>query len=279
MHLNVNWDDTNEEFAVKVYTHNIRYATRNTLKGEELWEKRKYPIAASIIFNTFNQSAIVLLQEVLHNQLVDLMKLLGDEWAYCGVGRDDGRSKGEYNPIIYRRSQFKVELSRTFWLSDTPDIPSKGWDAATVRIVNVTLLKHKPSGRVIYALNTHLDSQGPVARTKGAKLIKDIIETLEDHDVLIIGGDLNSEPNQDAYPIFSSFLKDAKKLVDTDLMYGNSTTFTGFTEHERKRIIDYIFVFPGVKVYGYAVLNNQFEDGMYSSDHRPVVANIVVPKK
>ncbi|KAK9249223.1 Endonuclease/exonuclease/phosphatase [Lipomyces tetrasporus] len=279
MHLNVKWEDSNEELEVRVYTHNVRFANQHPAKGEELWEKRKYPIAASIMFNTFNQNAIVVLQEVLHNQLLDLMKILGDEWTYCGVGRDDGKSKGEYAPIIFRCSQFKVELNRTFWLSDTPDIPSKGWDAATFRIVNVALLNHKSSGRVIYALNTHLDSQGSVARKMGAKVIKGIIDNLEDHDVLVLGGDMNSEPNHEAYPIFSSFLEDARKVVDKNLMYGNSSTFTGFTESERNRIIDYIFVYPGVKVLGYAVLDNKFEDGVYSSDHRPVVANIVIKKK
>lgn len=263
-----------------------RYAADPQAEGEEPWSIRKTHVASSILFNTFNTSSLVLLQEVLHDQLADILNLLnentpGDEWIYCGVGRDDGGVKGEYAPIIFRKSQFQVVLNRTFWLSETPDIPSKGWDAASIRIVNVSLLIHRQTERLAYVLNTHLDDQGKAAREEGAKLINSIIDNLEGHDILILAGDLNSEPDQEAYPILTKKLRDASKIVATSnlMKYGNRHTFTGFQSGEKKKTIDYIFVYSDTSVTSYGVLANIFDDGIYASDHRPVVANIVVEKR
>ncbi|KAK9458336.1 Endonuclease/exonuclease/phosphatase [Dipodascopsis uninucleata] len=277
MHLNIKyWDDSREELAVRVYSHNIRYAAEHCFKGEEPWSVRKAHVAGSIAFNTINQLAVVLLQEVLHSQLCDLLELLGDDWTYTGVGRDDGSKAGEYAPILYRKSQFKVELKRTVWLSETPSVPSKGWDAASVRILNMILLNCKSKERVFYVLNTHLDDQGSLARKKSAQLIMKIIKSLESHDALVLAGDFNSEQDQDAYQIFSKDLKDGRTHSISKLMYGNTHTYTGFGD-EKESVIDYIFVYPGVEVKSCSVLNNKFEDSPLSSDHRPVVCDIVIP--
>ncbi|KAK7206813.1 endonuclease/exonuclease/phosphatase [Myxozyma melibiosi] len=285
MKLRISWDDSNDAFAVKVYTHNIRYAADPVSEGEEPWSTRKMRVASSILFNTFNASSLVLLQEVLHEQLHDILDLLnraspGDKWTYCGVGRDDGSTQGEYAPVLFRSSQFEVALNRTFWLSETPDVPSKGWDAASKRIVNVSLLKHLQSERLAYVLNTHLDDQGVVARKEGAKLINRIISGLEGHDILILGGDLNSEPEEDAYQVLTEKLKDASTLITGEVTgYGNEHTFTGFKDSERKKTIDYIFVYNDTSVSSYGVLPNRFDDGVYSSDHRPVIANVIIEKR
>lgn len=207
------------------------------------------------------------------------MDELGSDWKYSGVGRDDGKTKGEYSAILYKSSEFRAELFRTVWLSDTPDIPSKGWDAASVRILNIVLFRHISSGRNVYALNTHLDDQGRVARIKGSELIVDIISALEDNDILILGGDLNSEPDQEAYPILSKDLVDVKTVVKGNKWYGNDKTFTGFSDDTQNKRIDYIFTTKKIRVEGYAVLSNRFDDGIWSSDHRPVVADLVIPGK
>ncbi|KAK9464928.1 Endonuclease/exonuclease/phosphatase [Lipomyces arxii] len=275
MLIKIQWEDSKEELPLKVYTHNIRYSAKHLSDGEKSWETRKHLVASSIEFNTFNQTAIVCLQEVLHNQLLDLLELLGKDWTYCGVGRNDGGSKGEYAPILYRKHQFTVEMNRTFWLSETPDFPSRGWDAASIRIVNAALFSHNTSGRVLYMLNTHLDDQGVKARVKGAELIKDIIMSLQNHDALILCGDMNSEHDEEAYSVFAEFLKDSSKQVISKSRYGNSSTFTGFKNNDKKEI-DYIFVHDGVQVSSYGVLGNRFDDDVFSSDHRPVVANLVI---
>ncbi|KAK9481336.1 Endonuclease/exonuclease/phosphatase [Lipomyces japonicus] len=277
MNIKLQWKDSKKNFAVKIYTHNIRYATSSPFKEERPWNERKHLIASSILFNSFNQPTIVLLQEVLHKQLEDLLALLGHDWKFCGVARDDGKTKGEYAPILYKSTQFDVELNRTFWLSETPDFPSKGWDAASYRILNVAMLRYKPLDRVIYALNTHLDNEGENSRYESAKLIRRIISSLETHDILVLGGDLNSESDKTPYIELKQDLTDA--FIAARSQYGNVNTFTGFGKNVRQQRIDYIFVSPNMSVESVGVLANRFDDNVLSSDHRPLVANIVAPEK
>ncbi|KAK9470899.1 Endonuclease/exonuclease/phosphatase [Dipodascopsis tothii] len=272
------WEGSDRELAVRVYTHNIRYATTRPAKGEVLWAKRKHAVAESIRFHTTGRTSVVCLQEVLYSQLLDLLKLLGEDWDYYGVGRDDGRKAGEYAAVLYRTTQFKIELYKTVWLSETPEVPGKGWDAASVRVLTIVLFRHKASGRNLYVLNTHLDDQGRVARAEGAELICNIISSLEDPHTLVLAGDLNSEPNQEAYPVLAKALADGRHAPGVHL-YGDDNTFTGFDDTTRRKRIDYVFADPSLVVENYAVLPNRFDDGMWTSDHRPVIADVIVKGK
>lgn len=115
---------------VRLLTHNIRYATSSPVKGEEKWEVRKSHLINELRFHTTHYvESFICLQEVLHNQLLDILSGLdGDmqEWLHVGVGRDDGLEAGEYSPIIYKPAIWQLEDSKTVWLSRTPDRPSKG---------------------------------------------------------------------------------------------------------------------------------------------------------
>ena len=249
------------------------------------------------------------MQEVLHEQLHDILDGLNSDdggqhkWSYVGVGRDDGQSEGEYSPIFYREDVWSLQRSETIWLSPTPQVPgSKGWDAANVRILTVADLCHKKSGRVVVAMNTHLDDQGSVSRRNGIKMIlatsKEIIGRGE-VDGLFLAGDLNSEVDGDAYLELNrtgSGMTDIAEAIRSRLWrYGNELTFTGFNgtgdEEGRKSRIDFIHLgnrstnresngqetteMPW-KVQGYAVLPNRFDDGIYMSDHRAVVGDVVL---
>jgi hypothetical protein len=115
---------------IRLLSHNIRYATTSPFKGEELWTVRAPRILNELRYNTlYTPESFICLQEVLNNQIVDIDNGLNanDKWSYIGVGRDDGKRAGEYSPIFYRPDVWKLLSNETKWLSETPDVPSKGW--------------------------------------------------------------------------------------------------------------------------------------------------------
>ncbi|KAI5291349.1 hypothetical protein KEM54_005249 [Ascosphaera aggregata] len=294
---------------MRIVTYNIRYATSQPFRGELPWVDRSTPLLAQIRFLTrYPSDTFLCLQEALHNQLIDIKSGLNDsnitgvkdEWAFIGVGRDDGKTKGEYSPIFYRTAVWDLLEFRTVWLSETPDKPSKGWDAASTRILTVGLFKHKASGLVILGMTTHLDDQGSVSRRQAAKLILDVIasytepDTYKGHRIAgyFLAGDFNSVNTQEAYTVFASKespLLDAHDLLPGELRHGNEITWTGFGyEDEPKKRIDYAFLGPKKgssnaeetqgssfpwRVLDYACVPARFDDEVYLSDHRPVIVD------
>ncbi|TAQ85997.1 hypothetical protein B7494_g5656 [Chlorociboria aeruginascens] len=136
---------------VRLLTHNIRYATTSPFPGEKPWSIRHPLLSSQLNFTTSNPTSIICLQEVLHSQLLDIQSSLnsssptpGSGWSYVGVGRDDGEESGEYAPIFFRPSVWKLIEWKTVWLSESPDRPGKGWDASSVRIVTVAILESRP---------------------------------------------------------------------------------------------------------------------------------------
>jgi endonuclease/exonuclease/phosphatase family metal-dependent hydrolase len=211
------------------------------------------------------------------------------EWAFIGVGRDDGQQAGEYAPIFYQPSVWNLQSWETVWLSETPNKPSKSWDAASTRIVTIGVFTHRKSGNTVLAMNTHLDDQGSRSRLEAARIIRSKIHEYRtgDYRGLISGsflsGDLNSEENQEAYQDLtgSGDLLDTFKLVEPSQHYGNINTFTGFGyDAEPAKRIDYVLLASGGnqewRVDGYSVLTNRFDDGVFNSDHRAVVADVTL---
>ncbi|KAI9242857.1 MAG: endonuclease/exonuclease/phosphatase [Podila humilis] len=286
---------------IRLYTHNIRYASANLFKNELPWSERASLIIRSIRFNSLhNPESLICLQEVLHSQLLDILEGLGPEWAYIGVGRDDGKKAGEYSPILFRSRVWTIQDSQTIWLSPTPEIPSKGWDASNKRILTSVLLRHWETGQSVLALNTHLDDQGTQSRLESAKMIvAHIAAQQEQHRSnqqqgqqqqqgplcklpIFLAGDFNSTPDEEAYLLLateSSPLLDLRTTVGKSDLYGHENTFTGFESRpvDQKRI-DFLFLSKDCwHVQGYGVLETKFEDGVYSSDHRPVVGDVALP--
>ena len=298
---------------IRILTHNIRYATSTPFKGEWPWPKRKQHLLNELRFHTrHNPASFICLQEVLHGQLVDILTELNGtspgvtstdaEWACIGVGRDDGHKAGEYSPIFYRRAVWELMQWETVWLSETPTVPSKGWDAACIRIVTIGVFMHSESGKTVLTLNTHLDDQGSRSRFEAAHIIlAKIREYLgrgdgEGISGVFLAGDLNSEENEDAYQVLTahhSSLVDSQKIEDPAAHYGNENTFTGFGGDKAARI-DYILLGPTRPhdpdrrkdgelprflpwtMMGYSVLANRFDDGVFNSDHRAVVVDVAL---
>jgi endonuclease/exonuclease/phosphatase family metal-dependent hydrolase len=272
---------------IRILTHNIRYATSSPFKGEERWRIRCPPLCSELVFNSTTPETFVCLQEVLHSQLIDILTALnrsteiGGEWEYIGVGRDDGIEAGEYSPIFYRPSVWKLRTWDTCWLSKTPKVPSKGWDAASTRIATIGQFIHRKSGRLIIVVSTHLDDQGAKSRKESAKLILGVLDVeagLAGADAVLLAGDFNSPPDDEAYLVVTapgSGMVDVSDLVPRHKRYGNEATFTGFSHESPPKRIDFIFSRKKDNIiYGtYAVLANRFDDGVYSSDHRACVAD------
>lgn len=273
---------------IRIITHNIRYGTEAPFKGEEKWPIRRPHLCNELIFNSVVPTTFICLQEVLHKQLLDIIEDLNaasdGEWAHIGVGRDDGKEAGEYSPIFYRPSVWKVDSWDTIWLSETPRVPSKGWDAGNPRIATLGKFVHLGSKQKVIVASTHFDNEGKEARKHSAEMLPEILELeaeLAKADATILAGDFNSPPSDEAYKIVTgkdSNLVDAWDLVPKEKHYGNENTFTGFKKGDEQDRIDFIFA----RKYDignvshtdrYAVLPNRFEDGVYSSDHRAVVVD------
>ncbi|KAK7426291.1 hypothetical protein QQZ08_007191 [Neonectria magnoliae] len=273
---------------VRLMTYNIRLAVSVGGPGEELWSVRHPLMSAQLNYETAGRpGSLMCFQEATYPQVQDLDNSLGDAWTYVGVGRDDGAQGGEFSPIFYRPSVWKLEGNTTYWLSETPEkVGSVGWDAALPRIVTVARLRHASSGARIVYMCTHFDHVGQVARENSAKLLAKLADDWSTYKKktipVFLGGDLNVTPDNPAYVTLASEMHDTKDVVSAKHHFGNSKTYTAFTvDASDDTEIDHIFVNDpeGLKWDSFAVLNTRFDDGIFISDHRPVVVDFKMPVK
>ena len=259
--------------TLNVMSFNIRYNSPND--GINIWDNRKDMVAD--VFSDYKID-IAGLQEVTKVQLDDLNNRLPD-FAYIGVGRDDGKSEGEHCPIYYRKDNLTLLEHGTQWLSETPNvIGSKGWDAALPRIFTWGKFKNNANGEVFYYINTHFDHRGQLARLNSSKLlISKAAELTDGKSATIITGDFNYTKDSEGYQIMTSteneiIFSDTKEITQTPFT-GRPHSSNGFREREVSRIIDYIFVNEGIKTTTYDILAI-IKDSVYVSDHFPVISTI-----
>ena len=253
---------------INIITYNLRLNTADD--GINAWPNRKDNVKALI---KFHDADILCVQEALANQF-DFLKENSD-FKTEGVGRDDGKRKGEFSAIYYNKNRFKKIDGGTFWLSETPDVPSKGWDAALNRVCSWVKLLDNSNKKEFVVFNTHFDHKGSKARVESAKLIKQKIEQLAPNLPVLFTGDLNVTPETEAVTTIKSFLNDARE-VSMEPAYGPTGTFNSFNfNSDLKNTIDYIFVNKGFKVQKFAVLTDS-KDKKYFSDHLPVFARLLL---
>ncbi|KOS17248.1 Uncharacterized protein ESCO_006404 [Escovopsis weberi] len=274
---------------MRIVTLNIRYATTSPTAGEHVWSIRCPKLCAQLDFVTAGRdNAFVCLQEVLASQLADIQHRLGASWAHIGRGRDDGRSAGEHSPVFYRPDVWRCEAHETRWLSESPDTPSRGWDAALPRIVTIGRFAHRQTGSRLVVMSTHFDHLGVEARKNSARLLiqfaaessRPAASDQQEPSAVLVGGDFNSTTQDGAYRIMiapGSSMSDLADLVPLQRHYGNHLTYTSFGEPEEwPQRIDFLFVHEPrtavVKTFG--VLANSFDDQIRISDHRAVVSDL-----
>ena len=258
---------------LNVMTFNIRYNTRND--SLNAWPYRKDNAASQVLFHHVH---ILGVQEALHDQVMDLGQSLTN-YKYTGVGRDDGKTKGEYSAIFYDTTRLKLITSATFWLSLTPTVPgSKGWDANITRIVTWAKFRDITNKKIFFVFNTHFDHIGQEARRESARLLKQKVKDIAGTDPVIITGDFNAKPSDEPIKILVDE-SDQHKFIDTKEKsstphYGPQGTFNGFGSKERDaEPIDFIFIKGKWKVLQHATLSQTW-GGRFSSDHFPVFAKL-----
>jgi endonuclease/exonuclease/phosphatase family metal-dependent hydrolase len=250
-------------------SYNLRYDNPND--GVNTWDHRKESVLKLI---NYYRPEILGIQEGLHHQVAYLDEKLSN-YEYIGVGRDDGKQKGEYAAIFFDKTKFAVLKSATFWLSDKSDTISVGWDASMERICSYGLFKHLSSQKKIWVLNTHFDHIGALARKKSSELIISKMAGLN-HEALptILMGDLNALPDSKPIALLKTFLDDGMD-ISTKPMYGPPGTFNGFNPTTKiDRRIDYIFT-SKFNILSYGHIDKKRTDNNYISDHLPVIAEIV----
>lgn len=254
---------------MKVMSYNIRYD--NPGDNPNHWEGRKEKLFTLI--NTHHPDLIGV-QEALHHQLEDMVEALPN-FAFVGVGRDDGKTRGEYSALLYDKEKYEVLRTETFWLSENPEvIASKSWDAAITRIVSWAEMKDIKTGKTFFWFNTHFDHIGKQARLESAKLIRQKIDVIAGKSPVIVTGDFNCEPSDDPYR--AMLAKGKVKLFDTSTGFAQACTCCGFAlkPYEENCVrIDYIFSSKHFKVIDFITPDDN--DGTYyPSDHLPVMATL-----
>jgi endonuclease/exonuclease/phosphatase family metal-dependent hydrolase len=250
-----------------VASYNLRMDTPSD--SLNAWPHRKENVKALIQYHEFD---IIGTQEGFIHQLNDLLEIPG--FASVGAGRDDGKTGGEHSAILYKTALFEVLDSGNFWLSETPEKPSLGWDATCCnRIASWALFREKKTKKEFYVFNVHFDHQGVVARRESGKLMVKKIQEIASGKPVICTGDFNSTPDTEQIVGMSSLLKDSYKVTKMP-PYGPVGTTNAFRFNApMKNRIDYVFVSDEFEVLKYAVLTDATER-RYPSDHQPVVATL-----
>ncbi len=256
-----------EAQTLKVMTYNIRLDLASD--SSNAWPNRKELVSDVI---RFYEPAIFGVQEALPHQMQYLDSTLPN-FAFVGQGRDGGQ-QGEFSALFYNKNRFRVIEQATFWLSETPDTPGKGWDAAFPRVCTHALFLDKETQQNFWVFNLHLDHMGETARLESVKLVKQCISELNSAMLpVILMGDFNASPKSEVIEMVSEFMKNTWDL--STFKYGTVATFNGFRVNETPtQCIDYIFVSPGAfTVEKHAVLNDR-KEGRYPSDHFPVYVEL-----
>ena len=284
--------------TLQVGSYNIRYENKgDSLKGNG-WGQRLPIIAQQILFHDLE---IFGTQEGYIGQL-EGMKALLPGYEYIGVGRDDGKQAGEHSAIFYKTEVFDLLDHGDFWLSPTPDEPSKGWDAALNRICTWGHFKVKETKQELYYMSLHMDHIGVQARMESAKLVVEKIKEICGGKPVVLTGDFNVDQNNPIYSTFvtSGILSDSYEICE--IRYALDGTANGFDPNSfTTSRIDHVFVSPQTRVIRYGVLTDtyrtmtaeaeKYENGNFPkeisfqafqartpSDHFPIKVILQLPK-
>ena len=256
---------------LRVMTYNIRLDLESD--GANKWSNRRDQFVGQI---GLMHPAILGLQEVVRGQQADLEKAF-PTYTFLGLPREGG-PMGESANLAFDQTVFKVTKSGTFWLSPTPSVPSKGWDAAYSRVATWAHLVRRSDGRKFLALNTHLDNEGQVARLESARqIVKFLAANRAPNESVVMTGDFNTEPGTPPVQELTSSklgLRDARSISKTPPV-GPSGTWNDFHALPKEvSRIDFVLVDPMIEVERYAILAWHGDGGRTASDHFPVVADL-----
>lgn len=224
----------------------------------------------------FTEADVIGTQELYHNQLQDILKAC-PQYHSAGVGRDDGKTKGEYAAILYNKELFSLKDSGTFGLSDQPEqIGKKGWGAACPRICTWVKLQCIADNKELLVFNTHFDHVSMLARQESSKLIVKKMREIADGESAVLMGDFNATPMSETYKTITEVLQLNDARIIARKQYGPTWSFNGFAYGNGERngnIIDHIFTSKEIVINSHCIDTERRVD-QFISDHYPVIAQI-----
>jgi endonuclease/exonuclease/phosphatase family metal-dependent hydrolase len=254
--------------TIDIISYNIRYDNPDDAPNN--WDNRKEFLISQL--NFYNPDVFGI-QEGLIHQVREIDNGLQDH-TYFGVGRDYGDERGEHTAVFYNKKRIELLQQSTFWLSKTPDKPSKGWDAALPRTCTFGMFENKADGTKFMVFNTHFDHVGVKAREESSKLIlKKIKELNTENYPVVLTGDFNLESDSPGVQVILGDMTDTHIAAGKNA-FGAKGTFNGFEFNKPvERRIDYIFISDDFKVLKSAILSDS-KECRYPSDHLPVFARL-----
>ena len=255
------------DYDLKVMSYNIRMGVAKD--GTNSWEYR-YPATALMLQDQMPD--VFGVQEAFEFQV----RFIEDNFAdydSVGVGRDNGKSEGEFMSIFWNKKTVKMVKWGTFWLSETPEKPSMGWDAACYRTATWALMKDKRTGKKFYFVNTHLDHVGKQARANGLALIVDRIAEINPEGYpMVLTGDFNVKPDDSCLAGLDARMKSTRKIAaKTD----SNHTFNGWGKASKDMVIDYIYISGFSACPEYQTVTKRYSDRTFISDHYPITARLI----
>ena len=249
---------------LKVMSYNIRLGSGKD--GTNSWALR-YTATEEMLKD--QKPDVFGVQEALDYQVHYIEDMCGYESV--GVGREDGKKEGEHMSIFWNKKTVSMLKWGTFWLSETPEKPSKGWDAACFRTATWALMKDKKTGKKFYFVNTHLDHEGKEAQKNGLKLIVEKIAEMNPEGLpMVLTGDFNIEPSNPALADLDARMQSTRKIAQkTD----DLTTYNGWGKSSM--MIDYIYVSGFSSCPEYQTVTKRYADRKFISDHYPICAVLV----
>ena len=254
----------NDSDGLKVMSYNIRYGSAED--GTNSWQYR-WPATIAMLNDV--QPDVFGVQEALDFQL-KLVSEMAKNYKNVGVGREDGKHDGEHMAIFWNKKTVKVLKWGTFWLSETPEKPSMGWDAACIRTATWALMKDKETGKKFYFVNTHLDHMGPLSQINSLKLIVDRIDEINPEKYpMVLTGDFNMTADSRALVDLDKVMTSTRKIAKKTDSKG---TFNGWRKDRQGPAIDYIYVSGFGEVVEYETITKKYADRPFVSDHYPIMS-------
>ncbi|MDD7886270.1 endonuclease/exonuclease/phosphatase family protein [Flavivirga sp. 57AJ16] len=254
----------------RIASYNLRYDNEGD-RPDNAWEDR-YPHIVDVIKK--HNIDVFGIQEGLFGQLSDLLRSMPD-YEYTGLGREGAR-EGEHSAIWYKREKFILLDSGDFWLSETPEKLSKGWDAAFERLCSWAKFCDKESGFIFYFFNTHFDHKGDIARANSIHLIFEQIKNIAGNKPVVLTGDFNIGQRSKWYEEFNKYPEFYNAYdIALDLKNENTGTFNGFGKAKQTdERIDHVLLSKNFTVITYELDLNTYSSGKFPSDHFPIILDI-----
>jgi endonuclease/exonuclease/phosphatase family metal-dependent hydrolase len=249
--------------SLLVMSYNIRNSHKED--GPNAWDIRRS--ATPAMLDAVNPD-IFGVQEAYPEQQEYILEQC-PRFKAIGVGRNDGDQDGERTTVFYNTKVLEMLDGGTWWLSETPDVPSVGWDAKYPRTATWVKMKDRRNGRSFYFVNTHLDHKGVNARREGLRMVVSKIREMDPDLPMVFTGDFNVEPADSCLMVLDSLMTSARvaaTVTDT------TSSFNGFKGP--KSIIDYIYYSGFAGADEFRVVTESFDGKPFISDHYPIISKL-----